>query len=163
MLRHLYRLLTGSLLAMALGGCASFGLGEPPSVVVAGIEPIAGQGLETRFELRLRIQNPNDSPIDYDGLWVELSVDGSRLASGVSDQRGTVPRFGETVLAVPVSVSLGALVRQALAMAGGDRPGTRYAMRGKLSRPGLGSTRFESDGELKLPISLERLLQEPAR
>ena len=52
---------------------------------------------------------------------VSLDVRGSRLASGVGDVRGTVPRFGETVIAVPVTVPVSAMIRQALGFASGDR------------------------------------------
>ena len=156
-------LLGAHLLALGLAGCASLGLHEPPTVNLVGIEPIAGEGLESRFELRLRIQNPNERPIEYDGLWVELAIGGSKLASGVSDRRGTIPRFGEEVLTVPVSVSMSALVRQAIGLATGERPGTEYTMRGKLSGPVFGATRFESSGDLMLPQALRRRLEGSAR
>ena len=42
------------------------------------------------------MQNPNERPLEFDGIHVELDVRGSRLASGVSAQSGTVARFGET-------------------------------------------------------------------
>ena len=74
-------------------------------VTVAGLDPLVGQGLEMRFSLKLRVQNPNDAPIDYDGISVALDLNGTPFASGVSDRSGTVPRFGEAVLDVPVSVS----------------------------------------------------------
>jgi len=167
-MRNLFRrlapmLLGLELLAFGLVGCASLGLHEPPTVNLVGIEPIAGEGLESRFELRLRIQNPNERPIEYDGMSVELAVGGSKLASGVSDRRGTIPRFGEEVLTVPVSVSMPALVRQAIGLATGGRPGTEYTMRGKLSGPAFGATRFESSGDLMLPQALRKRLEGSAR
>jgi LEA14-like dessication related protein len=71
---------------------------------VAGVEPIPGEGLEMRFNVKLRIQNPNDAPIEYNGVSLELDLNGQSFASGVSDQSGTVPRFGETVIDVPLTV-----------------------------------------------------------
>ncbi|MCA3836464.1 LEA type 2 family protein, partial [Burkholderia sp.] len=93
-----------------LGGCA--GLTRAPlSVSVVGLDPLVGQGLEMRFSLKLRVQNPNDAPIDYDGIAVALDLNGTPFASGVSDRTGTVPRFVEAVLDVPVSVSAFAAAR----------------------------------------------------
>lgn len=150
-----------ALAAVSMAGCAGFGFGEPVSVVVVGIDPIPGESMEARFALRLRVQNPNERPLEFDGIHVELDVRGSRLASGVSAQRGTVARFGETVITVPMSVSVIGIIRQAVDFATGPRVRADYAMRGRLAGPGLGfgGARFESKGELKIP---EGLL-EPAR
>lgn len=141
-------------LLLALSGCAGLGLGDPISVNVVGLEPLQGEGMETRFALKLRVQNPNDAPVDYDGVFVELDVRGLKLASGVSDQKGIVPRYGETVITLLMSVSVGAMVRQVIGIATGERVRTDYHLRGKLAGAGLGALRFESKGELQLPAGL---------
>lgn len=143
------------LVALALlAGCAGFGLREPVAVNVVGLEPIAGQGMEGRFLVKLRVQNPNEQPIDYDGVSIELDVRGIRFATGVSDATGTVPRFGESVIEVPVSVPVSALVRQALGFATGDRTKVDYRLRGRLAGASFGGTRFDASGELTLPAGL---------
>jgi hypothetical protein len=148
------RLLAAAAIA-AIAGCAGLAPAREVWVEVAGLEPLPGQGMEGRFLLRLRVQNPNEAPIEYDGIAVELEVRGQRLASGVSDGRGTVTRFGETVIAVPVSVPVSALVRQALGVASGSA-GARadYRLRGRLAGPAFGGASFESRGELALPPGL---------
>lgn len=134
-----------------LGGCAAL-MREPVRVSVAGLDPLVGQGLEMRFSLKLRVQNPTDAPIDYDGISVSLDLNGTPFASGVSDRAGTVPRFGEAVLDVPVSVSAFAAARQAWnlpgAAANGELP---YALRGRLAGSGLGTVHFSDAGTLRLP------------
>jgi len=107
--------------------------------------------MEVRFAAKLRVQNPNEAPIDYDGVAIDLQVRGSAFASGVSDARGTIPRYGETVLTVPVTVSAFAIVRQALGFASGDRSKIDYDLRGKIGGSTFGSVRFESKGVLELP------------
>ncbi|MBR8222573.1 LEA type 2 family protein [Burkholderia ambifaria] len=139
--------------AFALGGCAGF-TREPVSVSVAGLDPLIGQGLEMRFSLKLRVQNPNDAPIEYDGISVALDLNGTPFASGVSDRSGVVPRFGETVIDVPVSVSAFAAARQAWnlpgAAASGELP---YALRGRLAGGVLGSVHFRDAGTLRMPAT----------
>ena len=142
------------LLSAALSGCAGLGFGEPVNVSVVGMEPMAGQGMEGRFLVKRRVQNPNDRPIEFDGVSLELDVRGSRLATGVSDQTGTVPRFGESIVQVPVSVPVSALVRQALGFATGDRSRADYRLRGRLAGSGFGGVSFSSTGELTLPPGL---------
>jgi LEA14-like dessication related protein len=136
--------------ALVLAACANLPGRDPPSVTVAGIEPLQGEGLELRFLVKLRILNPNDGVIEFQGAFVELDLLGQSFASGVSDAAGTVPAFGETVLAVPVTVSAWNAARQALSLAGGDKRKLAYQLRGKLGGSMFGSVRFESKGELDL-------------
>jgi LEA14-like dessication related protein len=137
---------------LALSGCESLGLRDPLRVSVAGVEPLPGEGLELRFNVRLRVQNPNDGPVEYDGVALDLEVNGRPLASGVSDQKGTVPRYGEAVLSVPVTVSAFSAVRQALGLAQGAAPTELpYVVSGKLAGGVFGTVRFSHSGTLKLP------------
>jgi LEA14-like dessication related protein len=137
-----------------LSGCAALGLRDPVSVEVVGLEPLPGEGMETRFMLKLRVQNPNETAIEYDGVFAELDLAGSKLASGVSDQKGVVPRFGEQVISLPMSVPVGAMIRQAIELATGQHTKFAYQLRGKLSGPSFAAQRFESRGELQLPENL---------
>lgn len=138
--------------ALQLGGCAILLRHEPVQVIVAGIEPLQGEGLELRMLVKLRVQNPNEAPLEFNGMSLQLDVQGKRFATGVSDMAGSVPRFGETVIAAPVSVSVFSAARQALgAMAGDTRGPFAYEMTGKLAGPQFGGVRFRSSGELNLP------------
>jgi LEA14-like dessication related protein len=138
-----------SLLTMV--GCASLGGVDPLRVTLAGVESLAGQGMEVRMAVKLRVQNPNDAPVNFDGVSVTLELRGMDFASGVSDASGTVPRFGETVLAVPVTVSALAVARQVISLASGDNPKIEFVARGKLSDGSFGGARFESKGSFDLP------------
>lgn len=135
---------------LLLAGCAGLPLSDPLNVTLAGVESLPGQGMEVRMAVKLRVQNPNDAPVDFDGVAVSLELRGMDFASGVSDQRGSVPRFGETVLTVPVTVSALAIARQVMSLVGGDNPKVEFIARGKLASGGFG-TRFESKGSFDLP------------
>jgi LEA14-like dessication related protein len=139
-------------IALTLGACAGLLGGDALRVSVAGIEPLPGEGLEMRFNLKLRVQNPNDSAVSFNGVSVDLELNGKPFASGVSDQSGTVPRFGETVVSVPLTVPAFAAVRQALGLAGVAQSGqVPYRLRGKLAGGPTGTTRFTDQGMLTLP------------
>jgi LEA14-like dessication related protein len=143
-----------AVIAAVLGACASMPQRDPPQVTVAGIESMQGEGLELRMLLKLRVQNPNDMPIDYDGVYVKLEVQDKTFATGVSDARGTVPRFGETVLSVPVTASMLSVMRQVLGAMDSKLPPPekiRFSLEGKLNGTGFNALRFRSQGELKLP------------
>jgi hypothetical protein len=138
---------------LLLAACASLPDRDPLQVTVAGIEPLAGEGMEARLMVKLRVQNPNDTPVDFNGVSLNLDVMGRAFASGVSDQAGTVPRFGETVVAVPVTVSLMRMARQVMGMLDG-KPVDKvtYSLTGKLNGASFGGTqRFSTQGEFELP------------
>jgi LEA14-like dessication related protein len=150
-----HRLVRAGLLIVTvmLSACASMPSHDPLQVNVAGIESLPGEGMELRLLVKLRVQNPNDAPIEYDGVSLNLDVMGRDFASGVSDQAGTVPRFGEAVIAVPVTVSLMRMARQVLGMIDG-KPVDKvtYSLSGKLNGASLfGTQRFTSKGEFELP------------
>jgi LEA14-like dessication related protein len=137
---------------VAVTACATLQGRDPPQVMVAGIEPLEGEGLELRMTVKLRVQNPNDTPIDYNGVSVQMNVQGETFASGVSDETGSVPRFGETVIAVPVTISAFHMVRQAVGMMHDAGTGKiTYEMKGKLSGSGFGGIRFTTKGDFNLP------------
>jgi LEA14-like dessication related protein len=141
-------------LMMLLAGCASLGGNDPLNVTLAGIDSLPGEGMEVRMAVKLRLQNPNESPVNFDGVALTLELRGYDFASGVSDVQGSVPRFGETVVVVPVTVSAMAMLKQAYSFATGDRTKLDFVARGKLAGGGFGGTRFESKGEFELPAAL---------
>ena len=105
--------------------------------------------------VKLRVQNPNDTPVEYNGIALQMDVQGKRFASGVSDATGSVPRFGEAVISVPVTISAMGIARQAIGvMQGGTRDRIAYEMKGKLSGSLWRAGRFSTRGELTLPASL---------
>jgi LEA14-like dessication related protein len=138
-------------LVTMLAGCASLSPREPLRVSLAGLEPLTGEGLEMRFLARIRVQNPNDAPIAYNGLSAELDLNGRSFASGVADATGEVPRFGESVLELPVTVPATAIARQVLGFIGGDRSKATYRVRGFLNTGSVGRAPFDATGEIELP------------
>ena len=151
-----FLLLLGALLVLGLAGCASLVHREPVRINVVGLDPIPGEGMEMRFKVKLRVQNPNETAIDFDGLALDLDLNGRPFATGVSDRAGSVPRFGETLIEIPVSVSAIAVVRQALGVIEGEgKAEVPYALRGRLAGGLLGGMRFSDSGTLKLPDPLK--------
>ena len=141
---------------LLLQACASLQGKDPLQVSVAGIEPLPGEGMELRLMVKLRVQNPNDAAIEYNGIALAMDVQGKPFASGVSDASGSIPRFSESVVAVPVTISAFRMARQALGMATGNSNGKlTYEMRGKLAGSMLGTTRFTTKGEFEMPTGVD--------
>ena len=62
------RLIALTLVLLSLSACALLPNRDPLAINVVGIEPLPSQDLEMRFAVKLRLQNPNESPIDYNGV-----------------------------------------------------------------------------------------------
>ncbi|MEQ9728613.1 LEA type 2 family protein [Pseudomonas sp. WHRI 8822A] len=147
-LRHLSALL----LMATLAGCASWSSRDPLHIDLVGLEPLPSEGLEARFAVKLRVQNPNENAIDFNGIALALDINDQPLARGVSDQRGQVPRFGEKVISVPVTISAYSVLRQAWG-ASTHQPGQSlpYQLRGKFAGGLFGTQRFSDSGQLTWP------------
>jgi LEA14-like dessication related protein len=143
----------GAVVAAGLAGCAGVTQWEPLKVSVVSIETAPSQGFELRFNIKLRVQNPNDFSLEYNGLAVELEINGKATATGVSADKGTLPRFGEAIIELPVSVSALAALKQIVKMAEGKvgEDGLPYVLTGKVNTPWLGAVRFSHTGVLTLP------------
>ena len=136
-------------LALALGGCAQY---RPVDVFVINLQPTEGSALEQRIRIDLRIQNPNDQPIDAHGMQIRLDVNGARLARGVSDAAFTIPRLGETTTSIVATTSLFDLAKQIVALSGTQS--FKYVLEGDVyvdrMPGGLGrSVSFHNEGEFK--------------
>ena len=66
--------LMGLAALLALGACARLGEAEPLRVHLADIRLLPGGLLEQRFQVELRLGNPNDFDLALDGL-IPRSVD----------------------------------------------------------------------------------------
>lgn len=151
--RALLELLAAGVLL--LGGCASFQYPEALHVIIAGVEPLEGEGMEVRMLVKLRMQNPNNSPLEFNGLSVQMDVQGKRFATGVSDAGGSIPRFGEALVEIPVSISVFSIARQAIGVLTKEYRGKlAYEMTGRLAGPAFNSVHFTSKGEFTLPAEV---------
>jgi LEA14-like dessication related protein len=140
------------LCAISLGACAAFGLREPLSVTIADLKPIEVNVLEQRYAMKIRLLNPNDVEISFDGAVFDLEINGIPFAKGVSAQQSVIPRFGEAVIDVQVVSGLQNILRQINELLKGDRTSLTYRIKGRLHSPGsFGFTSFDSSGEIELP------------
>jgi hypothetical protein len=150
-MRRVYLLLL-AVLTLFLSACASMPGREPLQVTVADIESLPGEGMELRMLVKLRVQNPSESALEYDGVYVKLEVQGKTYATGISDEQGVIPRFGEAVVEVPVTISA---VRAALnaygLMRGGAPEKLNYHASGHFGGSVFGSMSFSAEGDVALP------------
>jgi len=141
-----------SLLAVLLLALAACGTAEPvaPQVRVVDLRLVESSVFEQRFEIDLRIGNPNDFALPLDGLTFDLEVNGAAFARGFSDQRVTIPRLGEGQVSVSASTTLVDMVRQMLLLA--ERGDLTYRLSGEAFLNSLQrrSVPYQSEGSFRL-------------
>jgi LEA14-like dessication related protein len=125
---------------------------DTPEVELVGLAPLAGNAMEARFLVKLRILNPNPIPLDVDGMAYDLSIRGSKLLSGVSNEGLRVGAYGESVAELEVSAGmLGSLALLRELLSNPPDAGLPYQLNAKLSRKGFGSAlRVSREGVLDL-------------
>jgi LEA14-like dessication related protein len=123
-----------ALLLLVFAGCASLATLEAPEVQLTRLqllEPLPGS-MEQRFEVGLRVINPNTRAVTVDGLDFELDLNDRRLARGVSNRRFELPRLGEAETSVVVTTSVLDVLRQAMVLGSRQDMQMDYRLRGRL-------------------------------
>ncbi len=148
----LLRRLAPWLVCLWLAACAGLGpLREPPSVTLADIDVAEIGLLEQTLILRLRVQNPNDSEFDIDGIAYQLEVNGKPFARGVGNKKVRVPRYGVAVIETEAVSGLVKVLRQLDRLGGGESASLSYRLSGHLSAGSMGYLPFDYTGQLTLP------------
>lgn len=135
--------------AICAAGCASWGVGaEPVEVSLVALTPLPSTAFEHRLRVDLRLRNPNNRAYEIEGVRVLLDVNGRRLASGVSNERTTLPRLGEVVVPITTTTTLIDVVNQIVALSRQEQPRFEYALRGRVFLAGAwGSLEFRREGD----------------
>lgn len=101
------RIVPLALVFALLAGCAALQRDvEPPSVRLVGVELLELGLMEQRFELALRVANPNDFRVPIKALEYAVFVNEQAFASGLSSEPFELPALGEEVIRVQVGTQL---------------------------------------------------------
>jgi LEA14-like dessication related protein len=142
------------ILAFGFAGCTWIGtIMERPRINIANVTPTEIKLFEQLFDLELRIQNPNDSPLVLNGLSFELEINDKPFASGLSDQNVTIGRFSSGIIHVQAITSLWSFVRQLAELQKTGMPRVTYRIKGALyAGPSSTKLRFDDAGEIQILV-----------
>jgi LEA14-like dessication related protein len=139
---------------IALIGCAGIGQQlEPPRVSLANIRVEEVSGLETAFEIQMRVFNTNDVDLTVKGIKTELEINGQPFATGVSNSPVDIPSYGTELVTVTVYSSVIKMFKSVYGLKGSEE--LKYRLNGKIS-VSAGNTMmptslpFESEGQVSL-------------
>lgn len=145
------------LFLVGLTACSTLpGRPESPRVNLVGLQLVSVDLFEQRYQVRLRVKNPNAFELPIRGIEFQLEINGQAFADGVSNQSVNVPAYGERVIALEVSSSLIQVFRQLQTLENGRSPGFKYQLNGSVA---------VGDSALRLPFDYagDMGLSKPAR
>jgi len=131
---------------------------EPLKIGIANIAPKDVAVFEQRFDVQLRIQNPNDKDLVINGMRFDIELNDKEFGNGMSGQKVTVPRFGSEVMNVEVITGLSSFLRQFQELNKSGVGKLRYRLKGTVfvESPGSFKLPFDEKGEVDLAVPASR-------
>ena len=103
-----------------LVGCASLTTPmDPPNVSMESFTSLPSEGGAPRFLIKLRVQNPNEQPLDIAGISYAIELVGTEVVTGVSKDIPVIDGYSEGVVSIEASLKLFQVLKL-LASAGDD-------------------------------------------
>lgn len=149
------KLLSGFWLAVGLLACSALtSKPESPRVTLIALKLVSVELLEQRYQVSLRVKNPNTFDLPIRGIDFRLDINGQTFADGVSKQSVDVPAYGEKVIDVEVSSNLLQVFRQLQSLEENQSRGFEYRINGRMATGVYGQKLpFDYSGKLQLPES----------
>ena len=117
-------------LVLVLSGCATLSPDyDEPTVELVSFKALPASVFEQNFEIGLKLTNPNDFELPFNGISCALSVAGETLARGVTADIPTAGAYGESRFVVPVSTSLLGGFKVIRALMGSEGQGISYQLK----------------------------------
>ena len=135
-------------------GCAGVGKQlDPPRISLADIRIQEVSGLETAFEIQMRVFNANDIDLKVKGIKAELEINGQPFATGVSNTPVEIPSYGTELVTITVYSSVIKMFKSVYGLQGSEE--LKYRLNGKVSVSAGNnimpiSLPFESEGQVSL-------------
>jgi LEA14-like dessication related protein len=118
-------------------GCAGMPGGEDfdtPSVELMSLKPTTSKGMEARFEIVLRVVNPNTRALNIEGIYYELEVQGNDVLDGTSNRPVVIDAYSEGRVVLQATASMfGALGLIKDLMENPPESGFSYELKTKIS------------------------------
>jgi LEA14-like dessication related protein len=144
-----------SLLAwlLLLSGCASLTTPmDPPNVSMESFESLPSpEGGAPRFLIKLRVQNPNEQPLDIAGISYSVELVGTEVVTGVSKDIPVIEGYSEGVVSIEASLKLFQVLKLLANLGRTQEEDLTYRFTAKIDFKGLVPTqRVEEEGLISL-------------
>jgi LEA14-like dessication related protein len=135
-----------------LTGCASIAPQlDPPKVSIDSFKSLPSEGGAPRFEIKLRVANPNKQTLDIAGISYSVELLGKEVISGVTNDVPTIKGYSEEVVTLEAGLQLFQLLRLLSGLGRTQADALDYRFSAKIDFNGFIPTqRIEETGEITL-------------
>jgi LEA14-like dessication related protein len=144
--------LTALLIVLCLSACASLTPEfDPPKVSLESFNSLPSESGTPRFEIKLRVANPNKQTLDIAGISYSVELLGKELISGVTNEVPVIEGYTEEVVTLEAGLQLFELVRLIAGLGNVDTEALDYRFAAKIDFNGFIPTqRIEETGQINL-------------
>jgi len=135
-----------------LVGCASITPEiDPPKISLLSLRSIPVEGESPRFEIQLRVINPNKETLDIAGISYSIELLGRELITGVVNDVSPIAGYGEGIVTLDAGLQLLELFRLMVSLGTASSEPLVYRLKAKIDFNGFIPTqRLEDSGEITL-------------
>jgi LEA14-like dessication related protein len=140
------------LMLTMLVGCASLAPQlDPPKISLVGFRSLPAEGGSPRFEIKLRVINPNKQTLDIAGISYSVALLGKELVTGVVNDVLPIEGYSESTVTLVAELQLLELLRLMTSLGTVRSEPLLYRLSAKIDFDGFVPTqRFEESGEIVL-------------
>ena len=140
------------LAAILLSGCATVLPDlDPPKVTIESVRSLPMEGSGPRFEISLRIVNPNSMALDIAGISYTMDLLDKEVISGVTNDVPVIEGYTEEVVTLEAGINLFEVLRLIGSLGGSSADELDYRFVAKVDFNGLVPTqRIEEVGTIAL-------------
>lgn len=145
----LYALL---LCGVFLSGCAGLTTKlDPPSVSLESFTSLPNDEGGPRFEIKLRVQNPNEQSLDIAGISYSIELLDKEVMTGVTNEVPKIAGYSEEVVTVHASLKLFQMLKLLAGLGQAQPESLSYRFSAKIDFRGMLPTqRVEETGQISL-------------
>lgn len=150
--RHVGAMVSLLMALFLLSSCASVTPElDPPKVTLESFGSLPAEGNTPRFEIKLRIANPNKQTLDIAGISYSVSILDKELISGVSNDVPVIEGYSEGIVTLEAGLQLFQLVRLLTSLGSTTSDTLQYTLSAKIDFNGFVPTqRIKETGEITL-------------
>lgn len=140
------------LLMLLMAGCASLTPQiDPPKVSLVSFNSLPGHSGTPRFEITLRVVNPNKQTLDIAGISYSVELLGKELITGVAKDVAPIEGYSEGTVTLEAGLQLLELLRLMASLGSSGSEPLDYKFSAKIDFNGFVPTqRIEESGEITL-------------
>ncbi|MEH6589672.1 MAG: LEA type 2 family protein [Halioglobus sp.] len=140
------------LLCLWLSGCAGLNPEmDPPRVTVESFRSLPTDDIGPRFEIKLRVANPNKQSLDIVGISYTIAVLDKEVLSGVTNEVPLLEPYSEEVVTLEAGINMFQLLRLLAGLGQQPTDALAYKFSAKIDFAGFIPTqRVEEEGEFSL-------------